>query len=252
MIGVPTKEKKELTRKPAVDSFKIGGKLTGSLKNVAKMLSTISFLEVTLESNAINSAYVENRDINGKPYLFSLTKITKDEIEVLYSIPPTIAPKKRRIDVIRQLLNILNIISDEYLVKNKIVYNLIEKAIKDIGELVNKKTAAIYVEYDTLKNENKILKKKTRVSEKEISELKRINYELKDTNNTLALKVQKYETPSDEALKVRLQEWIKDHNGKINIHDFIVVHLKGTNVAESRVEQILNELVTGGHLTVKR
>lgn len=249
MIGAPQKEKLEL--KPTVDSFKIGGKLKGTLKDVAKKLSTISFLEIAVESSAVNSAYVESRDINNKPYLFSLMKIKKEEINVVYSIPRTMAPRKRRIDVIRQLLNILNVIDEYYEVESKTIYNLIERAIKDVGELVDKKTASMYVEYDTMKNESRILNKKLRVFEKEVEELKNTNYDLREKTNTMELKLKEYETPSDETIKVKVQEWLKAHDGRISIPDFVSVYLAGNKMGEARVEKVLNELVTEGYLTVK-
>lgn len=253
MIGAPTKEKKELEKRtePGVDSFKIGGKLKGTLKDVANMLSSISFLEVAMESNAVNSAYVESRDINNRPYLFSVMKIKKNEIDVVYSIPPTVAPNKRKIDVIRQLLNMLSVIDKCYEIDHKTTYNLIEKAIKDVGELIDKKSSAIYVEYDTIKNENIILKKKVRILDKEVDKLKSQIYELKEQNNEMILKLKKYDSPSDETVKVRIQEWIKDHKGTINIPDFVSVYLSKSKNGETRVEQLLNELVTAGYLSMK-
>lgn len=251
MIGAPKKGKDELSRKPTVDSFKIGGKLKGTLKDVANSLSTISFLEIAVESEAVTSAYVESRDINNKPYLFSLMKIKKNEINVVYSIPPTTAPKKRRIDIIRQLLNVLNVINEYYEVDNKTIYNLIEKAVKDVGELVDKKTTAIYVEYDTLKNENAILNKKVRVLEKEVEELRNKQYELKEKSNEVFIKMKKYEDPSDETLRVKILEWIKDHNGSINIPDFVSVYMNKSKIGEKRVEEILNQLVKEGYLSLK-
>lgn len=251
MIGIPTKDKKKIDKTPTVDSFKIGGKLKSSLKDVASKLSSISFLEVAMESNAVNSAYVESRDINGRPHVFSLMKIKSNELSIVYSLPHTMAPRKRRIDVIRQLLNILGIISEEYEVDNKTIYNLIERSIRDVGELVDKKTSEMYVEYDKIKNTNTILDRKVRVLEKEREEIKNKNYELTEKNNELTLKINRYETPSDETLRVRLQEWIKDHNGKINIADFTSVYLSGNKVGETRVEKILNELVTEGYVSVK-
>lgn len=249
MIGAPNKEKKDL--KPSVDSFKIGGTLKTTLKDVAKKLATISFLEVAAESSAVNSAYVESRDINGKPYLFSLMKIKKDEIGVVYSIPKTMAPRKRRIDVIRQLLNILNVINDSYDVDSKTIYNLLEKAIKDVGELVDKKTASMYVEYDTMKNENKILNKKVRLIESELEEIKSSGYETREKSKIMEMKLKEYETPSDETLKVKAIEWIKSHDGRISIPDFVSVYLGENKMGEARVEKILNELVTEGYLSAK-
>ncbi len=249
MIGIPLKEKKEAEKKPMIDSFKVGGKLRTSLKELSERLSAVSFLEVALENDAISCAYIESRDINNNPYLFSLIKIKQDEISIIYSVPKTTAPKKRRMDVIRQFLNILSLISEDYFVDARIVNNLIEKSLKDIEELIDKKTAELYVEYDTLKNENLILSKKLTVLEKEIEELRSKNYELREKNERDEIKIRKYETPSDETLRVKVMEWIKDHRGEISISDFVSVYLKGNDSGEQRVEKILDELTKEGYLS---
>ncbi|MFA5050149.1 MAG: hypothetical protein WC501_04020 [Candidatus Micrarchaeia archaeon] len=248
MIGIPAKEKKEVEKKPMIDSFKVGGKVNTSLKELAEKLSTVSFLEVALETDAVSCAYIESRDISNSPYLFSLIKIKKEEMSVIYSIPPTIAPKKRRMDVIRQFLNILNIINEDYSVDMRVINNLIEKSLKDIEELIDKKTAELYVEYDTLKNENAIISKKQSILEKEVEELKVKNYELREKNERYLLKIKKYENPSDETLRIKIIEWIKDHKGEISIPDFVSVYFKDNESGEQRVEEILDELVKEGYL----
>ena len=91
---------------PQVDGFKIKGTLKkGKLANLAKILRSISFLEIAPEKDLLNVLYVESRDINKNPYLFSIVKIKEDEVEVLFTIPPEISPRKRRMDVIRYLFN---------------------------------------------------------------------------------------------------------------------------------------------------
>lgn len=234
--------------KPLIDGFKINGQLKGKLETVAKTLAAVSFLEVAPESDAVNVAYVESRDISNKPYLFSLIKIEKDEISVMYSIPRTIAPNKRKLDVIRQFLNILGLIESIYYVDNKSIYNLIEVSVKEVEKLIDKNAAKLYVDYDVLKKESDIMKRKVTMLEQESERLKTINYELKSSNDELTLKLNKYENVSDEVLRVKIQEWIKDHDGKINIPDFCSVY----KTSESKVEEVLNELVTGGYLTAKK
>ena len=104
---------------PQADGFKIKAKLTGNLKDLSGRLRAISFLEIAQEKTAINVVYVESRDIKKNPYLFSILKIKEDELEVVYSIPPEISPKKRRVDVVTYLLNILSLIEDIYSIDRK-------------------------------------------------------------------------------------------------------------------------------------
>ena len=51
---------------------------------------------------------------------------------------------------------------------------------------------------------------------------------------------------SEETLRTKLQEWISEHNGSISIPDFA----KNYKVAEGRVEEILNKLVSEGFIEV--
>lgn len=244
-------EKKEKTPptgrvKPTVDGFKLKGKAKGSMKDVGELLRTISFLEVAQEKSAVNVVYVESRDINKKPYLFSIIKITKDEIEVLYSIPPTISPRKRRIDVIRYMLNILSVIDKEYDIENKVLYQLLEDAVKELTDSVTMDYSKLYTAYDSLKKEMIDLRKKTERLSDQVEALTNQNYELKSENDELKVRLEELEQVSDDTLRTKLQEWIIEHNGSINVPEFAKVY----KVNETRVEEILNRLVNEGYLEV--
>src|SRR3990167_5193063 len=113
-MSIPLQQKTAVQSQPSVDGFKIKGTLRGTIQDVASLLRTVSFLEVAPEKDAVNAVYVESRDINKAPYLFSILRIKEDEIELIYSVPPEIAPKKRRLDMIRYLLNILSLVENYY------------------------------------------------------------------------------------------------------------------------------------------
>jgi len=233
-------------REPTVDGFRIKGELTGSFNDITELLRTISFLEIAPEKEAVNVVYVESRDINKNPYLFSVIKIKKDEIEVLYSIPPEISPRKRRIDVIRYLLNILSVIEKEYTVENKILYQVLDDAVKELTDSVTMEYSKLYTAYDSLKKEEIDLRKKTERLEDQVEALTNQNYELKAENDELKLRLSQLETLSDETLKAKLQEWIMEHNGTINISEFSKIY----KVSETKIEEMLNKLVSDGYLEV--
>lgn len=233
-------------KKPQVDGFKLKGTLKGEWRNIVNTLKSISFIEIAQEKNAVNIAYVESRDINKNPYLFSFIKIKEDEVEVIYSIPPEISPTKRRMDIIRYFLNIMSLIEEDYKVETKVLFQIIEDAVKHIYEATTLDYSKLYTEYDALKKEVADLKKKNDRLAQQVEALSAQNYELKSENDELRLKLQKYENISDEALKVKLQNWIAEHNGSINIPEFSKVY----KVAESRVEEMLNALVSEGYLVV--
>lgn len=238
---------KEETHPPQVDGFKIKGKLVkGKLKDLTSTLRSISFLEIAPEKDLLNIIYVESRDIDKNPYLFSIIKIKEDEIEVLYTIPPEIGPKKRRVDVVRYLLNIISLIESYYSVENKTLYQLVEDSIKELAGSVTMDYTKLYTAYDSMKKEAADFKKKIDRLSEQSQALTSQNYELKTQNDELRLRLKQLEGMSEETLKVKLQEWISEHNGSISIPDFS----KTNKVAEGRIEEMLNKLVSEGYIEV--
>ncbi|MFH1394058.1 MAG: hypothetical protein ABII71_03310 [Candidatus Micrarchaeota archaeon] len=233
-------------REPKVDGFRISGKLKGSYKAIAATLRTISFLEVAQEKEAVNVVYTESRDINKNPYLFSITRIEDNEVEVKYSIPQEVSPRKRRVDVIRYLLNILSLVEKDYAVDTRVLFQLLEGAVKELTSSVTMDYSKLYTSYDSIKKEVEDMRKKVARLQDQNNALTTQNYELKSTNDELKLRITELEALSDDALKSKLQEWILEHNGSVNVSDFIRVH----NVADSRVEYMLNKLVSEGYLEV--
>jgi regulator of replication initiation timing len=244
--AIPTQGGKEQAHSPQVDGFKLKGELKGSLKDIAALLRSISFLEIASEKDLVNVIYVESRDINKNPYLFSLLKIKEDEVEVLYSIPSEIGPKKRRMDVIRYLLNIFSLVEPVYEVDTKTLYQLVENAVKELTSSVTMDYSKLYTAYDSLKKDVDDLRKKVDRLNDQNQALTTKNYELKSQNDELHIRIGELEGLSDDALKAKLQEWITEHNGSIVIPEFTKLY----KVSDARVEELLNRLVSEGYLEV--
>jgi len=229
---------------PTVGAFAINAKLKSDLKEVVSALRTVSFLTVSQEKSAVNGLYVESRDINKKPYVFSILKLTEDSLELVYSIPPGVAPIRRRLDMVRYFINLLTVLEPFYSIDQKIVLQLMENSIKDVTDSVSMDSPKLYTEYDTLKKEVDDLKKKVKRLSDENNTLSNDNYELKNRNDELLLRLKQLENIPDDALKAKIQEWVADHNGEINISEFA----KLNNVNEVRVEEMLNVLITEGYI----
>ena len=242
--GLPIKDE---AHPPQVDGFKIKGKLTkGKLKDLANTLRSISFLELAPEKDLLNVIYVESRDIDKNPHLFSIMKIKEDEVEVLYTIPSEISPKKRRVDVIRYILNIFSLIESSYSVDNRALYQLIENAIKELSGSVTMDYNKLYTSYDSMKKDVDDLRKKVERLTEQSQALTSQNYELKTQNDEMRLRISQLEGLSDDALKAKLQEWVAEHSGTINITEFAKIY----KISDARIEEMLNKLVNEGYLEV--
>lgn len=242
--GKRVPEMPEPTAPPKVDGLRIEGKMTGRPEDIANALRTISFLRVAKEKAAVSASYVESRDINKKPYSFSIVKFGEDAVEIVYTVPPSLSPTRRRIDMLRYALNLFTLVGDYYQVDPKLLLQLVEQTVKEIEDFSTNDYRQLYVTYDTLKREVDTLRRNYALLRKQVVGLTRENYDLKNENDELRLNMEKLQGMSDGALKTKLQEWIIDHGGDMNIPEFSRFH----RVPEARVEQLLDDLVKRGFL----
>ncbi|MCX8175018.1 MAG: hypothetical protein N3E51_02330 [Candidatus Micrarchaeota archaeon] len=232
---------------PIVGGFRIAAKRKCTIEELSQRFAELSFLQLTVEKDALAALNVESRDIQKNPYLFSIIYFKPDCVEALYTCLPNMSPKKRRIDVLRQFLNLLTIVEDCYQVEMKQIYQLLEASVADMTEYVSLDYDRLFSLYDNLKSEVAALQKKVKDLTDGNAALSKENYELKSKNDELVLKIRGLETFSDSVLALKIQEWLSEHKGEINIADFSKVY----NVPETRVEQMLNKLVTEGYLEIK-
>ncbi len=233
--------------KPTVSGFRVHGKRQANPKELSKKLSELSFLEMSVEGDSLAVLNVESRDIQKNPYLFSIVYFRPAMIEATYTCLANMSPKKRRIDVLRHFLNLMTITEDCYEIEIREVYQLLEAAVAHMTQYVSVDYDRLFSLYDNLQTEFSSLKKKAAEATEANASLSKENYELKSKNDELTLKLESLETFSDSVLSVKIQEWLSEHKGEINIADFSKVY----NVPETRVEQILNKLVTEGYIETK-
>jgi uncharacterized protein YfcZ (UPF0381/DUF406 family) len=232
---------------PTVGGFKIRAEARASPEEIGNALASLSFLEMSIDKDALVALNVESRDIQKNPYLFCAVYFRPHEIEALYTVSPGASPKKRRLEVLKYFLNLLSLLSESYSVSIANLYQLLEAAIGDMTEYVTADYDRLFSQYDNAKTELALLQKKAKNLTDANSSLSKENYELKSKNDELTLKLRSLETFSDSVLALKVQEWVSEHSGEINIAEFSKVH----NVPEMRVEQILNKLVTDGFLEVR-
>lgn len=232
---------------PTVGGFRLVAERTANVNELSSRFAEISFLEMTADKDTLSVLNVESRDLRKDPALFSIIKFGPSRIDAIYTCLPSSSPKKRRLEVLRHFLNMLTIADDCYEVDMKQVHQLLEAAIADMTEYVSTDYEKLFSLYDSLKADHATLQKKVRDMTESTSALSKENYDLKNKNDELALRLKSLETLSDPVLSLKIQEWLAEHKGEINISDFSRVF----NVPETRVEQMLNKLVTEGYLETK-
>ncbi|VVB97970.1 Uncharacterised protein [uncultured archaeon] len=235
---------KKVLEAPRVDGFKVFAKLNGTLKDVEANLRTISFVEVLREKDQVSATYVESRDIEKNPYTFALFKFGAESIEVLYSIPPNVAPKKRKLDMVRYFLNMLTAMGKAYAVEPTAIYQLLDASLKELNDFVSMDYNRLYTNYDNLKKDYEDVSRRYTRLQKESEGLKQQNYELKTKSDELAVRLKQLETMSDETIKEKLQDWLSEHGGEVNVGEFSKVY----KIPESKVEEMLNALVKEGYI----
>jgi hypothetical protein len=231
---------------PQVDGFKVIAKLTGNFSEVASALRSISFLQVAPEKSSVNVAYIESRDINKNPYLFSIVKFRESEIEVSYSIPSEIGPRKRKLDMLSHFLNLLTLVEKNYSIDNRSILQLVESTVKEISGSVTMEYNKLFTSYDSAKKDLEDYKLKIENLTEQNQLLSSQNYELRSVNDELTLRVNQLESLPEDSLKSKLQQWVLEHNGTINVSEFSRIY----KVPETRVEEVLNKLLSEGYLAL--
>jgi hypothetical protein len=230
-----------------VSGFHLTARRTRPPAEISQRLSELSFLEMAMDKDALSVLNVESRDIQKNPYLFSIVAFLPDSIEAKYTCLPSNSPKKRRIEVLRHFLNLLTIAEDCYEVNIRDIYQLLEASFADMTEYSSVEYEKLFGMYDSQKSDFAAMQKKLREATEAAASLSKENFDLKNKNDELTLKLRSLETFSDSVLSLKIQEWLSEHKGEINITDFSKVY----NVPENRVEQMLNKLVTEGYIETK-
>jgi hypothetical protein len=232
---------------PAVEEITIKASLKGKLDDVYDRLSKLPMFEFKREEASLTLANVESRDMQKRPFLFMLIEIKADSIRAQYSIAPDTSEKLRRLGVIKTMFNILSLVSDIYAVDDKELFQYADSSIDNVISSISQNYSILFNKYDSLFNDYR--------------GTKRMNVELVAANRTLTvqaaqlskeneglrerlLQLEKY---SDEALMAMLEEWMESHDSTIDINEFANLY----KLTPTRIEQMLNRMVSLGYIEVK-
>ncbi len=232
---------------PYVESIKINAKLVQNLDATYNSISNIALFSAHLNPDNIIMFRVESRDLQKKPFLFTIIYFNKDSIEIKYSIAFDASKKLRRLSIMKDFLGIFSTITDAYQIEIKELFRHLDSMIDDVLNSLSQNYSTLFNNYDAMFNE--------------YNELKKINLDLAASNKSLAAsgmvleqknkelteKLKSLEIYSDESLMVMVEEWIEAHGNSIDINEFA----KSYKLLPPRVEQILNKMVSLGYLELK-
>ncbi len=232
---------------PKIEEFSIEGKLSGSLSDLKSRLSKLPFYVFKADSGEIDLTKVESRNISKKPYLFHIIRIKPDSIYVVYSLIPDTSINLRRAQVLKELSQVLVLISDTYSINQGKFIQFVDSVLESLEGGLSQTYTALYNRYDSILTEYR--------------ELKRLNIEISASNRNLTIQsaqladenkllkeqlagLQKY---SDDSLMALAEDWITVHNSSIDVVAFAKEH----DVSPTRVEQILDKMVSLGYIELK-
>jgi hypothetical protein len=138
-------------------------------------------------------------------------------------------------------------IYSDFKIQEGTFFQYVDSVIDNMISSLSQSYSSIFNKYDALLSEYK--------------EIKRLNIELSASNRNLTIQsaalneenkvlkdqlssLKKY---SDESLMASIQDWIQVHGSSIDINEFS----KAYTVPPSRVEQILDKMVSMGYLELK-
>jgi len=239
--------KEEQLLEPLVEGFRIEARRIKDLDEIISALSPLQFLNIIKTQNGVILVNVERRDIRKEPYLFSIIYLNPNNLEVVYSYVPDVSPKKRRLDVIRYLLNITTLLENVYFINHIQLYQVIDGMLSRLFEYTASSYDEMFSRYDALKEEVERLRKVAKELQEANEKLAKTNIDSKAKENDSLLRIKELETYSDEVLVNKIQGWLSEHGYEINISDFARVY----KVSEARVEQVLNKMVRDGYVTLR-
>lgn len=232
---------------PTVERVEFQGKLLTSLDEVKQRLSGIPFYSFQSADKELEVVRVESRNIRKKPFLFYIVTIKPDGLELTYSIVPGTSDRLRRALVIKNLASLLSVISGSFQIDEGKFFQYVDSTVDNLINGLSQTYSTLFNKYDALLNEYVEIKKQGRELTTSNRNLAIQTGQLSEENKTLTEQLKSLQTYSDESLMAMIQDWVEVHNSSIDIGEFS----KTYKVAEPRVEQVLDKMVSMGYIEPK-
>ncbi len=232
---------------PKVEEIQFGGELVGTLNAIQGKIASMPFYTSRIDGDELTIARVESRNISKKPYLFYMIKIGKQGVKLVYSIPPDTSERMRRAAVIKDFVAILSLVTDSYRIDQSKFYQYIDSVMDNLLKGLSENYSSLFNKYDALLMEYRELKRLNLELSASNRNLTVQSSELNEHNRVLEEQVNALQKYSDGALMAMVGDWIEVHNNTIDINEFS----KTYGIVPSRVEQILDKMVSQRYLEIK-
>jgi hypothetical protein len=179
----------ETVLEPLVEGFRIEARRIKDVDDIISALSPLQFLNIIKTQNSVVLVNVERRDIRKEPYLFSIIYLNPSSLEVVYSYVPDISPKKRRLEIVRYLLNVTTLLENVYFINHVQLYQVIDSILSRLFEYTASTYDEIFSRYDALKEEVERLRKVVKELQEANEKLSKANMNYKDNENDLLLRI---------------------------------------------------------------
>ncbi|MCL5442371.1 MAG: hypothetical protein M1603_01645 [Candidatus Marsarchaeota archaeon] len=232
---------------PDVDSFQISATLKGSFEAISTRLTSLQVFYISVMQNSLVLFRIESRDIQKRPFLFFIITMSQSGVSVQYSIPKDTSSKMRKLYVLRNLISILSLITDQYEVNQTELFQYLDSAIDDVINSLSQNYSALFNNYEALLTEHRELRRLNIELTNSNKNLTASAAQLKSDNDDMKRRLDALESYSDESLMALIEDWIESHESTIDVNEFS----KNYKVVPPRVEQILNKMVSLGYIEVK-
>ena len=232
---------------PKVEELTIEAKLTGSMSALKDQLSQVPFYLINVDEKELNLVKVESRNINKKPYLFHIITLTNNSVTVTYSYLPDSSINLRRAGILKNLSGILSLISEQYNVDSSKFLQYVDSVLDSLTAGLSQNYTTLYNRYDAMLVEYRDLKRLNIELAASNRNLTIQSTQLSDDNKSLSSQINTLKKYSDEALMALVEEWIQVHGNSIDIVEFGKSH----DVLPSRVEQVLDKMISLGFIELK-
>ncbi len=243
MSDQPKIEKTKHKEPLAVEKIGLKVKRQKPAEHVASILKKVSFLQVQNGGQNVTATHIESLDLQKKPYSYWQTTFTPSEIQLEWSIPHGQQAFRRKIEVSKNVFQLLALLEAAYPVSSTALRPLVLDTIETALTQSNKTQNQLEHENDAQNRKIQFLLKEKEYFDKTLARLNTEISHLAQENEKTKAELARYSRLTDSSLKTKIMDHVGQHD-EIDLQTFS----NQLELPVSRVEIALEELVKQGFL----